>query len=205
MEYIKYLPQVAIVFTTLTLIVGHKQYRSYLWWYMFASLMADCITTYILMPYGFNRGWPANLFMLSEFVFLSLYIKQFINAKKLFGVFIIVGFTVLCWRIVSQSVLNFNIRDMWILHLIYLAYGFTGFYILLKAEQPKPLETQAYFWVNVMFILYYSGIFVLFLFTQYLVKEDREALKILWPVVLSSLNILQRILLAIAFTRKDYK
>lgn len=175
-----------------------------MWLYIAIGFFIDLSMSYILKPLGYSRSWLGNLYMLTEFLFISLYFKSQLieHSKKYFDYFIALIALIYISRTVSNSIFTLNLLDGSVIHLTYIIYGISGLYIILKEQKILQLETSEQFWANVSFLIYFAGNFILFLFYD-LVKENEELYHYLWAIIHLTLNVLYRILLAVALTRKN--
>lgn len=190
----------------LIMLIAYKRWKSYWWWYLMASFLADFLSLYILMPNGYNYKWPSNVFAIAEFVLISLFVRMYLplHIKKPFLLFIIIVGCSYLAHMLYQNFLEANTFDFIGLAL-YMFYGIVGFYKILQSQSYERLDKQAYFWLNAMLIVHSATVFTMSLFAPYLYETNRELLSAVWPVVISIANIFQHIMLLIAFTRKDYR
>lgn len=146
-----------------------------------------------------------NLFGLAEFVLISLFFRQHLpkNTTSFFNVFIPLVSLLYTGHTLYKSVYILNGTDFGVLYIFYISYSFLGLYYMLKEQRVKQLETSAFFWSCVAFIVYFAGNFMLFLFHDYLLEKEWNTLVFLWIYLHGSLVILFRLLLTIPLTRKN--
>lgn len=169
------------------------------------GFLADLTISFYLKPQGYNRAWLGNIYFLAELLFLSFYFKKHLPEKvnKQFVFFIVIAATAFVVRTVDKSVFALNTADASALNLLYMLYGFAGFYLLLKQRKVKLLETSGYFWANVAFVIYYSGNFIIFLFVEHLSVADVKSLHSFWIIIHGSLNIVYRLFLTLSLVQKN--
>lgn len=189
----------------LPLVFGYKKWNTLLWWYVMAGFATDMIAGHILKPMGFNIEWLSNLYMVVNFTILTIYVGLPLsksNQQKLYVVagIIAIIFSVYC---IQHSVFLFNGLGLSMLNFTSVLFGMYALYCMLQELRVEKIQQSEYFWANVSFIIYNSGNFLLFLFHDYLLAEKKEILILLWAYILFSMNILDRILLTIAITRKN--
>lgn len=153
-----------------------------------------------------NYDWASNLFVLVEFFFLSFYYRDKIFRNK--TVFYTVLATLSTFFVVQtlradKSIWHFNTYGSCVFCLTYIIYCILGMYALLKEQKVIFLDRSPLFWVNVGFILYSSGSFLLFLFKIYLQETDMDLLRTLWTAFFLPCNILKNIALAIGLRKKN--
>ncbi len=175
-----------------------------MWLYIALGFAIDITVTFYLIPNKFEKAWLGNIYLILEFIFISLYFKSQlkVHLKNYWLFFVLITSIVFIWRTVLKSIFLINLTDASIFRLIFIAYGIAGFYIMLKEQKVLQLETSECFWANVAFIVYFAGTFTLFLFYD-LVKEQQKLVQQLWVIILLSLNVIYRLLLTVAITRKN--
>lgn len=202
LKYILYL--LSMYTPILPLLFGYKKWNTLLWWYVMAGFATDMIGGHILKPMGITIEWLSNLYMLVNFVLLALYVGKPLNKSKQYKLYIVTGIFSLIFIIycIQHSVLLFNGLGMSMLNFICVLFGIYALYCMLEELKIEKIQESEYFWANVSFIIYYSGNFLLFLFHDYLLAEKKEILILLWAYILFSMNILDRLILTVALTRK---
>jgi hypothetical protein len=146
-----------------------------------------------------SHKWPANLFMLLEFILLSIvYREQIIKNKKLFSLFVLAGSCLFVAHTITTSIMSFNMLGSSFFFFSYLVYGLVGLYTILKKQEVTFLERSWFFWLNVALIVYASGNFFIFLFRDYMIQVDQQLYLKLWNNIFLLLNIIKNILIAVA-------
>lgn len=186
------------------LIYGWRRRFSILWWYAFASLSADLVTSLFKRVLHRNFEWQGNIFALIEFTLIAFYYRHKIwKADSRFYIFWICGLLFfLGYTSLGHYWFSFNGIAISVFLLSYMSLGVLGFYTLIKEQQTIFIEQSSFFWANVAIFIYASGTFFLFLLADRLKKNDLNSLVLLWRTVFLSLNILKNILLGIALSKK---
>lgn len=185
------------------LIAGFKRRFSILWFYALTCLSLDLATTFLRRVLDMKHYFAANLFALVEFLIISFFYR-----KKIFrndAVFYTIVVTLGSFFIINTypvALTDFNTFGSSFFSFSYIVYGIVGLYVLLKEQKVLFLEKSSFFWVNVAFIIYASGNFLLFLFRYYLQENDVQLYRLLWSTFFLALNILKNVFLAIALSKK---
>lgn len=188
------------------MVAGYKKWRTILWAYMAVSVVMDAGMTFLLPPAFAYKMVPVHLFILFELGFLTLYFRQHFKPvwKTLLVVFMALAACGYITHSIANSILLINGVGLTVLYGIYFILGLLGLYLMLKEQRVMQLETSEFFWVNGAIILYAAGHFILFLFHDYLLHTEQFAvLGYFWLTLHCSLNIIYRLLLAIAISRKN--
>lgn len=188
------------------MVAGYKKWGTILWAYMAVSVVMDAGMTFLLPPDYAYKMVPVHLFILFELGFLSFYFRQHFKGllKKCATVFMALAAIGYLLHSVSNSILLINGAGLTVLYGIYFILGIIGLYLMLKEQQVLQLETSEFFWVNCAIILYAAGHFILFLFHDYLLSTNQlKVLGYFWLTLHCSLNIIYRLLLAVAISRKN--
>jgi hypothetical protein len=189
----------------LPLIAGwHKRFTC-LWYYCLCALTVD-VSIFLLKHIAHvNHYWPANIFLLAEFMFLTYYYRRrVLNNTVLFKVIALsgIGGFILHTTLMPARWLAFNYIASSVLNFYYIVLSISGFYCLLKEKKMIFPEQSTFFWANVAVLIYASGNFFIFLLRNSVQASDPGMMMMLWTTVFLSLNILKNILLAIGLFKK---
>jgi len=194
----------SLTLPAITLVVGFRNRHTLLWLFVAAGLFFDISISFTRRVLVINHYWAANLSVLSEFLFIScIYQKRFFRKSPLFILTIFVCCACFLISTFSDSVWKFNTTGASLFYLTYIVYAIVGLYIQLREQKVIFLERSGDFWMNTAFIIYGSGNFLLFLFTDYLKSTNTDLFRTLWSTSFLLLNIVVNILLAIALSRKE--
>lgn len=191
-------------------IIGVRQRNNLLWWYAIIGLLFDIAVTLVIRFGHFPHkdtsiAVAQNTFLVTEFLLISLYYRKRILKKKYFDNCIIPAAIALFIGSVlytKNAALNFVGGAGF--DFICIFYAVAGFYSLLKKSGLVFPARSAFFWVNVAFLIYCSGNFFIFLFTEYLMQSSAELSRQFW-VLHNILNIVFSIFITIAFTKKIHE
>jgi hypothetical protein len=184
------------------MLIGIRQRFTLLWFYAATGLLFDFLATFLKLQ-DLNNKWVANLFVLGEFVFISLYYKKEIfKISKLFIFFFCTVIAAFIAHTILRSVFDFNTFGYSLFCFIYLIYGFFGFYFLVKESKQIFLGKSSFFWANVAVFVYASSVFLLFLFRYYLQEKDQALFNTLWTTFYLVINIQRYVLIGIALNKK---
>ena len=193
----------SILSPLLPLYAGFRERFSILWNYVLISLLSDLIISIVLKrALHTNTGLASNLFVVLEFLFITIYYHRQVFRKNLFYFVAAIPLLIFLVNTYLRSFMEFNFFGASILLFTYILYGLAGFFYLLRTQKQPLLEKSRFFWVNVAFIVYPSGSFLIMLFKDYLKATDEHLMKNLWIYLFPVLNISKNVLLAVAFTKE---
>jgi hypothetical protein len=199
-DFVKFL---SIISPLIPIIVGYRRRLTLLWVYAITGLTFDLLIPFLKRVLHVNYSWPGNLYVLLEFVMISLYYSQQVVARKM-AAYVFIGLLCLFFigTTLNSGMFVFNAFGASVFCFVFILYGISGLYKMLQEQKVLFLEQSAFFWVNVAFIIYASGNFLLFLFLDYLSQQDDGMLRLLWGVSFLILNIVKNIFLGIALSKK---
>lgn len=190
-------------FSHLLPIYAGKRDKPVLWWYALTALGFDLTSMFLKQ---FAKGLPGqgNLFLLIEFLFISFYYKRFLNKKyvSLLSGLLVTFFIIHTFFFRTElnfsdfSILKLNLFGGSVFYLAYIVFAIAGLHKIIKQLTPDFIEHSSFFWVNVAFLVYASGVFFIFLFAQIIEVQDYNMISLLWNYLFCSLNIIKNIFLA---------
>ncbi len=190
------------------LITGIKERKSLLWLYALVGFSFDIVSTiarnYTVFP---NKALvltlAENIFLVTEFLLIAFYYRDRIFKKKqLFYTAISILIAIYTLSVFIKSNHAFNFIGGTLFDFTCIIFAVAGFYSLLKRQEIIFLDKSKFFWVNVAFLVYCSGNFLVFLFSEYLIQKDKELSIKLW-IFHNILNIIFSILIAISFSKRN--
>ena len=193
---------ISILSPVIPIAMGAKKRITLLWIYAITGLFFDLCITIMKRVFEVNHNWMANLFVLTEFLLISLFYREkiFRNNKLFLSITVILG-GIFLYTTLRQSIFYFNTTGSAIFCFTYISYGILGLYKMLQAPQEVYIEQSSFFWVNAAFIIYASGTLLLFLFREYLQQQNSQLFTLLWSTFFLTLNVLKNIFLAISFKK----
>ena len=177
--------------------------KTLLWLYAVTGFMFDIANLLLKNVFHLNNHLTSNLFVLIEFLLISYYYKGRLLAGSMPAALLIpaLGLAFVAHTAI-RSIFDFNSLGYSFFCFIYIIFSILGFYSLLKNAEMIYIEQSGFFWVNVAFILYASGSFLLLLFRYYMQQHDLQLFDTLWGTSFLSLNILKYLFLAVALSKK---
>lgn len=188
------------------LIAGHKRRSSPLWYAMLASLCAGLGIAFLRLVLHINYYWPVNIYLLIEFILLSLYYKkEAFPMKTSFNFFFVLFPAAFLMHTIciARGGNGFNIAGANLFHLAYVLFSLLGFYRLLREQKISLLEKSSFFWANTALLMYASGNLIIALLRHNVAEAGTEAMMIAWQYIFLSLYMLKNILIGIALSRKQ--
>jgi len=184
---------------------GRNDRSSLLWRYVILGLFFDIIINMLRRGLEWNHYWAANLFVLLEFVVVSTIYMPILFRKKnvVRQTFFVVAILYFIIGTIAGSVWKFNTSGASFFYFVYIVYAIVGFYRLLTDQQFLFLEKSRLFWMHCAFLIYGSGNFLLFLFTDYLIAADGNLFKMLWATFFLVINTALNVLLAVALSKRE--
>jgi hypothetical protein len=193
----------SVVSPAIPLWTGRNEKNSLLWLYVATGLSFDLLINVLKRLLHVNHYWAANLFVLTEFIFVSLiYRNLFLRNARAFYWIMALFIAYFLATTVSASIWKFNTAGASVFYFTYIIYSIRGLYRLLAEQKFLFLEQSREFWVHCAFLVYGSGNFLLFLFSDYLMGADNHLFQLLWSLFFLLINITLNMLLAIALRRK---
>ncbi len=145
-----------------------------------------------------------HLFTVVEFITISYYYKEVLEikdgSKKLLALQI--SFLVLCVvnAIFFQKINTFNSYTLSLNSLLLMLFAVNHFAKLLTENTDKKLTDRPSFWVNTGLFLYFSGSFIYYIFSNYLLYVSKKSFYIIINLH-AGFVLIMYILLAISFIR----
>lgn len=132
------------------------------------------------------KGFIANTFILFEYILVLLYFRQhFDNKFRLVQYLTILVFLFCIYfvfrdddgRLAALNYLRFNGFNAAILCLNYMVLSISAYFFIMRSQRNYFLERSSFFWGTTAILIYATGVFLLFLFTGYLVSRNTELSK----------------------------
>lgn len=194
---------VSVCSALIPLWAGRKNKRSLLWLYVATGLFFDLLINVNKRVFDVNYFWLANIFILCEFLYISFaYRPVLFNKQVIFYTVILSGSLFFITGTAMQSIWKFNTSGASLFYFIYIVYSVAGLYKLLVEQKFLFLEKSGIFWMHCAFLIYGSGNFLLFLFSDYLMAANNELFRTLWSTFFLIINTTLNLLLAVALSRK---
>lgn len=212
LEYILYIVlRISSISILIPLVVGILKYRTFkiilkvLFYYIVLATFVEALSIY-LSEYKINNLFLSHICVFIEFcIFSFIYLKLLVPKpnKNLLIVAILIFLGVCLIDVIKISgyeKMNELSRNVEGIVMITLALIY--FNRLIKGPATISLESQFGFWFNTAIIVYISGIFFLFLFSNKLLNSEPETFYALYSIHAVFL-IIFNILLAISLTKRE--
>lgn len=190
------------------LMVHARKKNTLLWFYALAGFSFDLVSFLIRYYDGRNNrttnlSLAENLFMIFEFLLISLYYRGKVFRQSRLYPFVILTL-ILLYALCNWSHYNvmFNFVGGTLFDFACIVFAIMGFHTLLKKRKVVFLDKSSFFWINVAVLIYCTGNFLIFLFAGYLQEKDKAFLTNLW-IFHNVLNIIFSVLIAISFLKRN--
>ncbi len=184
-----------------------ERYFNCLFFLLFINVVMELIN-FIISKFGGSNQYIYYYFTAVEFTLISLFYSLFFKSyfhplliNLLIPLFILTVY--IDYKVYGiNSTYNFSAS---IEAIVFIIYSMSFFYYVLKNLVFDNLLTTPVFWVNTGILFYFSGNFILFMFSNYLIKNQPEKCAVLWMVIHTFFNLLYNILLSIGFWKTRNK
>ncbi len=192
----------------LPIFCGRKN-KALLWWYAITGFLFD-ITSFISRCFDVAIPGQANLFLVLEFIFIAgYYRKEAFRGNKwypfyIFGIILVFIYHTLWIRPYSSAIVadryRMNLEGGALLYLHYIIFAIIGLYLIIKKPENDLIGKSYFFWSNIAFLIYSSGVFFIFLSEEIILTYDKSTMVLLWGYIFCSFNIVKNVLLAKSLT-----
>lgn len=182
-----------------------RKHKSLLWWYAMTGLVFD-LSSFVLRILEIRVPGQANLFLVIECCFISMYYKKrvFANPKwfRWYVAVLLLFFMVHTLFLrhydpakpFDQYRMNLEGGALFCLH--YIVYAIIGLYRMIQKPDIGYLGKSELFWSNIAFLIYASGVFFIFLSQDIILTYDKTVMILLWGYIFCSFNIVKNVLIA---------
>ena len=185
---------------SLAIWTGRKE-RTVLWFYVLFSFLFD-INGYILKNLKVERLWASNLFILIEFILITVYFIRNVFPRK----------NAIVWHVCLTVISAYFIIDtcrlsVWkpkylgaaLLYALYIFYCLYGLYRVISEIEFVVIEKNPLFIFCIAILLYASGSFIIFLFESKIWPTEEAFGNKVWMYVRNPVNIIKNLLMAYGF------
>lgn len=163
------------------------------------SLLSDLVGTY-MHNRGIHNLWLFNLYNLIEFALLALFFISLFKFERKWNLIISLGYfvalIVMIYISISQSFTeNLNSTLMGLESIILICSAVYYFKVMLSKLEFDTPWSNPFFWINSGVLLYFSGGFFIFIFSDY---RDVSNTINLWDIH-NIIHIIYNILIIIGF------
>ncbi len=170
-----------------------------LFYLVIISVISDIASTY-MQANGIHNIWLFNVYNIIEYSLFAVFYLTLFNVNKSWklaiGIFYIVAFGIMIIATATQSFqLHLNSASMGLKSIILICSAVFYFKDMLsKLEYETPWENP-FFWINSGILLFFSGGFFIFIFSDY---RDTTRMINLWDIH-NIIHIIYNILIIIGF------
>ena len=171
--------------------------------YLFIAALSSGVSIFIAKYWHKNKMPVIHVFTILELVMIVIFYKKIfaIPAKNSFYNLIIIVFTNLgiVNAIFFQSIYTYNSYTRSLEAIICILFSINYFAILSADPSSKKLLRHPYFYFNAGFFLYFSGAFMFFVFSNFIISNlSLYNFRIIWTIH-AILLLLMYLFFAIAF------
>lgn len=186
-------------------IVAGWKTKGILWLYVIVSLFFDVAVIFLKRGLHVPHHPVTNLFLLVEFALVSTVFKKQLGIPgKAFGVLTALPVLYFLFDTLRD---NLYMRELNTVagsyfYFIFIIFSLYGFYKIITKQEILLLEESPAYWINVTFLIYASGVCLLFVFKDYLKDNYPAIFATLWGIFFLSLNVIKNLILAIAISKQ---
>lgn len=172
-----------------------------LFWYLVVAGLTNFTVT-IIAKYLHKNNLPLiHIFTVAEVIFFTLYYRYLSGSRNRIFIFIPVLFTILSVinTIFFQSIFTYNSYTRSAEAIICIFFALNYFAGLAAASSNKKTANQPDFYFNTGIFLYFSGAFMLFVFSNFIITNlSKTNFFIIWNIH-AALLLLMYLLFSMAF------
>lgn len=171
--------------------------------YMVASAITNGISIFISKQWHMNNMPLVHLYTVIELILIVIFYKRVFEApaKMSFFTLIVISFTVLCVvnALYFQSIYTYNSYTRSLEAIICILFAMNYFARIAASPSVRKLIKEPNFYFNTGFFLYFSGAFMLFIFSNFVIKNlANHDFLIIWAIH-AALILLMNLLFSIGF------
>jgi hypothetical protein len=167
----------------LPIIAGVKRRTNLLWLYALVSFLFDVLINFVLRKLHLPFFWAGNMYLVAEFILLSLYYRQIIFYQRWWFV-ATTGFLVACF--IATFFVFGDIKVNGIGACVFFFPTITVYTVLsmnkmIKEQKVLFLGKSPEFLADVAFVTFFPGFFFVLLFSTFFINHGHAAmLAVLW-------------------------
>ncbi len=173
------------------------------WLYLAVSTVVNLTATIVARVYHQNNLPLLHIFTVAEFFILLLYYQRLLFSGTVPVLFRIMPFIFFLLCIINavffQNVYTHNSYAHSLEALVVMLLAVNYFARLAAAAEPQVTKLPD-FWFNTGFFLYFSGSFILFVFSNFILRISKQQYLVLWDMH-AAFVLLMYLLFTIGFTR----
>ncbi len=142
-----------------------------------------------------------HIYPLIELTLLSILYQKALKSFFPVRTVPVLSGTVLIFSLINslfiQSIFIFNSNAITLESGVLIIYSISYFIRLLKDPPVEYLDRKPMFWINCAVLIYFSGSFMIFMYSNYMLPKPKEVQMVLWSIH-AVLNIVMYLLYSIA-------
>ncbi len=195
----------SILVPLLVCLVNIRSRKHVLWYYVLFGSIIECSILTSKILFGENNGLNilANIFILIELITIGcFYSIKFNNVwKKTILILTATASLIFVYDCIKSQLAEINTIALSCLSLLYLLVSTIGYLRMFRNMSHKYIESSSFFWFNTAFFIYASSSLLIFLFADYLMKENQQLFYYLWQYIYKIVNIARYALIGIGLGR----
>lgn len=179
---------------------------SYIFTCLCYSIVADLFISQILSKLSDNEFLSFRIYTIIEFILISLFLKTVINnpfIKKVINYLIIAFLIYALFDLFYSKSESFDSIPTGVSCIIILAFSIYYLYEQINSPNNLFLYSTSHFWIIVALIIYFSGTFFVYIYTQN--NYNDPSFKSSFTIINASFVIIKNLLFSIAFIIKPGK
>jgi hypothetical protein len=194
----------------LPIFFGIYQYKllsaqaKYILLYLFVSGAINNTATVMAKVYHSNNLPLTHLLAVMEFIVLAMFYQRLLYKRKATLAFRLLPLVFFMACVVNalffQSIFTFNSYSRSLGALIIMLMAINYFAKITAAQSDQKVTVLPDFWFNTAIFLYFSGAFMLFVFSNFILGESRNNFDIIWNIH-AAIVLMMYILFTIGFIK----
>lgn len=151
--------------------------------YLICSGLVSLLSTYIVRYLHVNNLPLFHIYTLIEFILLTEFYKQLLPFRKTITIVqICFFFACVINSVFVQSIYQFNSYTLTLEALVVMLFAVNYFAKLFADINDKKLLEQSSFWFNIGLFLYFSGSYMLYNFSNYVLIQSKHSFIVVWNI-----------------------
>lgn len=161
---------------------GNKE-QNILKWIIILGVITEVISS-TLWHWKVNNLPLFHIYPLIELGLLSLIYRRVLNETCGLNLIPFLSGGVIIFSLINslffQSIFTFSSNAITLESALLVFYALSYFYTLLKKEAVNELELHPMFWINCGVLIYFSGSFIIYAYSNYMLSKSLEVQDIMW-------------------------
>lgn len=177
-----------------------RNVRGLLWYYAWASLLADCCSL-SLEQMGIVSKMQGNIFYVVEIALIGTYFSRKLFSGRLARFFLVLVFSIDAWFVIdSIGTMSERVewKDIALALALFVFFCLVGLYKVISNIEHFKIERSPLFTFSAAFLLYASYTLVLMLFADHFRQAPQDLRQQLWSIH-NLLNVVKNLAIARMF------